>query len=48
MTPRSHAIFTSASASGQVFHVPGVALGALPAATPGIFGVITPFVARYL
>ena len=46
--PRSHAIFTSASASGQVFYVPGVALGALPAATPGIFGVITPFVARCL
>ena len=47
-TPRSHAVFTSASASGQVFYVPGVALGALPAATPGIFGVITPFVAHYL
>ena len=48
MTPWSHAVFTSASASGQVFYVPGVALGALPAATPGIFGVITPFVARCL
>ena len=47
-TPRSHAIFTSASASGQVFYLPGVALGALPAATPGVFGVITPFVARRL
>ena len=47
-TPRSHAVFTSASASGQVFYVPGVALGALPAATPGIFGVIMPFVARCL
>ena len=43
-TSRPHAIFTSASASGQVFYVPGVALGALPAATPGIFGVNTPFV----
>ena len=43
-TPRSHAVFTSASASGQVFYVPGVALGALPA----IFGVITPFFARCL
>ena len=48
MTPRSHAIFTSASASGQVFYLPGVALGALPAATPGVFGVIAPFVARRL
>ena len=48
MTPRSHAIFTSASVSGQVFYLLGVALGALPAATPGIFGVITPFVARCL
>ena len=48
MTPRSHAIFTSASASGQVFYLPGVALGALPAATPGVFGVITTFVARCL
>ena len=47
-TPRSHAVFTSASASGQVFYVPGVALGALPAATPGIFGMITPFVAPCL
>ena len=46
--PRSHAVFTSASVSGQVFYVPGVALGALPAVTPGIFGVITPFVARCL
>ena len=48
MTPRSHAIFTSASASGQVFYVPGVALRALPAATPGIFSVITPFVVHCL
>ena len=47
-TPRSHAIFTSASASGQVFYLPGVALGALPVATPGVFGVIMPFVARRL
>ena len=47
-TPRSHAIFTSASASGQVFYLPGVALGALPAATPGVFGVIMLFVARCL
>ena len=47
-TPRSHAIFTSASAGGQVFYVSGVALGALPMATPGIFGVTTPFVARCL
>ena len=47
-TPRSHAIFTSASASGRVFYVPGVALGALPAVVSGIFGVITPFVARRL
>ena len=47
-TPRSHAVFTSTSASGQVFYILGVALGALPAATPGIFGVITPFVARCL
>ena len=47
-TPRSHAIFTSASASGQVFYLPGVALGALPTATPRIFGVITPFAARCL
>ena len=38
----------SASASGQVFDVPGVALGALPVATPVIFGVIMPFVARCL
>ena len=48
MTPRSHAIFTSASASGRVFYLPRVALGALPAAMPGIFGVITLFVARCL
>ena len=48
MTQRSHAAFASASASGQVFYILGVALGALPAATPGIFGVITPFVARCL
>ena len=47
-TPRSHAIFTSASASGQVFYLPGMAPGALPAAMPGVFGVITPFVARRL
>ena len=47
-TPRSHAVFTSTSASGQVFYVPGVALGALPAAMPEIFGVITPFVAHCL
>ena len=47
-TPRSHAVFTSASASGQVFYVPGVALGALPVATPGIFGMIMPFIARCL
>ena len=48
MTPWSHAIFTSASASGQVFYVPGVVLEALPAATPRVFGVIAPFVARRL
>ena len=47
-TSRSHADFASASASGQVFYVPRVVLVALPAATPGIFGVITPFVARCL
>ena len=47
-TPRSHAVFTSASASGRVFYVPGVVLGALPATTPRIFGVITPFIARCL
>ena len=47
-TPRAHAIFTSASASGQVFYLTGVALGAIPAVTPGVFGVITPFVARRL
>ena len=43
-TPRSHAIFTSASAGGQVFYLLGVALGALPTAMPGVFGVIAPFV----
>ena len=48
MIARSQAIFTSSSASGQVLNVPGVAFGALPAAMPGIFGVITPFVARCL
>ncbi len=47
-TPRSHAVFTNASVSGQVFYLPGVALGALPAATPRIFSVIRPFVARCL
>ena len=47
-TPQSHAVVTSASASGQVFYVPGVVLGARPAVTPGIFGVITLFVARCL
>src|SRR3954470_23447517 len=47
-TARSHAIFTSASASGQVFYLPGVALGVFPAATPGVFGAITPLVTRRL
>ena len=46
MTPWSHAIFTSTSTSGQVFYLPGVALVALPAATPGVFSVITLFVVR--
>ena len=48
MTPRSHAIFTSASVSGLVFYLPGVALGALPAAAPEIFGVNTLFVTHCL
>ena len=47
-TPWSRAIFASASACWQVFYILGGALGALPAATPGIFGMITPFVARCL